>query len=564
MASPVTPPEPIQNTELAGMPTFQVPSPGPTLGMLIFRVGSADEQLSHAGITHLVEHLALYRMASQPTAFSYNAAVEQLSTAFWARGTPDEVGDYLSRVCTALQDLPLERLPDEVRVLQAERADSAPLVDRMLAVRFGAITYGLRAYPELGLGAVDGNAVREWSRRWFVRRNCALAFVGEMPGELSLELPEGDSPASVPSSGRKLRLPGWKAIGEGAIAVTAIGPRSTEAFVALACAQRSLSDRLRRDQGMAYAVKAVIEPLYGSLAHVALWTSTATEDSEEGLTSFTDTLLRLLAEGPDAALLDAVKEARRRSIADADQAPARLAQRALDHLTEVPAVSDQTQMQEIDAITVERIAAVSSEWSRTAILFTPDATKPACDTMTLRALPIWSERRLHGRRFVRATSQRLGAQQVYASAEGVMAVTDAERVLTIPFDECVAMVVPSPKDRVLYGADSTFLFLHAEDWRDWTGLARMIDQGVPSSRQIVTPDWDHPEPAQRRWYQARWSLTPTWRGLVVFFQFSAALVMIYFLFFGLTASLPHARAQWLPVVVFTALLVVIPALLFRR
>jgi hypothetical protein len=42
-------------------PQLIAPGPGPLSAGLVFRVGQADETLAWSGITHMVEHLALFR-----------------------------------------------------------------------------------------------------------------------------------------------------------------------------------------------------------------------------------------------------------------------------------------------------------------------------------------------------------------------------------------------------------------------------------------------------------------------------------------------------------------------
>jgi hypothetical protein len=50
----------VQRTTVAGVPAWWAPADGPVTATLMFRTGHADETLANAGITHLVEHLALF------------------------------------------------------------------------------------------------------------------------------------------------------------------------------------------------------------------------------------------------------------------------------------------------------------------------------------------------------------------------------------------------------------------------------------------------------------------------------------------------------------------------
>ena len=49
-----------ERSSVDGVPVFWTESGDEMLAGLVFRVGRADESLARGGITHLVEHLALY------------------------------------------------------------------------------------------------------------------------------------------------------------------------------------------------------------------------------------------------------------------------------------------------------------------------------------------------------------------------------------------------------------------------------------------------------------------------------------------------------------------------
>ena len=64
------PPE-ITRTTVDGVPVFSAPDPARLAGALMFRVGRADEPLARGGLTHMVEHLALYGLGGKQ-AYGYN------------------------------------------------------------------------------------------------------------------------------------------------------------------------------------------------------------------------------------------------------------------------------------------------------------------------------------------------------------------------------------------------------------------------------------------------------------------------------------------------------------
>jgi hypothetical protein len=55
----------IERDELDGVPLYRAEAPPPFVVGVIFRVGRSDEELAHAGVSHIVEHLAIPPRHSQ-------------------------------------------------------------------------------------------------------------------------------------------------------------------------------------------------------------------------------------------------------------------------------------------------------------------------------------------------------------------------------------------------------------------------------------------------------------------------------------------------------------------
>ena len=118
---------------------------------LMFRVGRTDEHLPWSGITHLVEHLALFQLGPQQR-YEFNGAVTSNRTLFYATGAPAEIVSFLALVTTALGNLPLDRVETEKTVLLAEASSrSMSASDFMFSLRFGTRGNGLHRYREFGL-----------------------------------------------------------------------------------------------------------------------------------------------------------------------------------------------------------------------------------------------------------------------------------------------------------------------------------------------------------------------------------------------------------------------------
>lgn len=110
-----------------------MPSQGQARGGIIFRVGVADEPFTHRGFTHLIEHLAL---SGFDVPYEYNGFVDATTTNFFAQGSPEELGRFITDSTTALANLPYERLETEVRILlaEAECNGTSPVMDALASI----------------------------------------------------------------------------------------------------------------------------------------------------------------------------------------------------------------------------------------------------------------------------------------------------------------------------------------------------------------------------------------------------------------------------------------------
>ena len=150
------------------MPVWWVDAPGEFFCSLMFRVGLADETLATNGITHLVEHLALFGLGRRDHPF--NGFVDDQRCVFYASGERAEVLEFIRLVAASLGELPLDRLGVERRVLRAEASSAGGLYARLRGHRFGAAGFGLVNYRELGL-------------RWLGRTRARAAARRDRPGQ---------------------------------------------------------------------------------------------------------------------------------------------------------------------------------------------------------------------------------------------------------------------------------------------------------------------------------------------------------------------------------------------
>jgi zinc protease len=83
---------------------------------LSFRSGRSDEPFTQAGISHLIEHLAMYGIGRVP--YPANAYVDHMRTAFHASASDDELVRHFGALTGQFAALPLARLADEARILR--------------------------------------------------------------------------------------------------------------------------------------------------------------------------------------------------------------------------------------------------------------------------------------------------------------------------------------------------------------------------------------------------------------------------------------------------------------
>ena len=185
-----------------------------------------------------------------------NASVGPTFTEFTASGPSALVGDHLERLCQALADPPLDRMPVEAPVVAAEIDGDDGLHQALLAARYG--------FRDLGSGAVTGpgpDGLRpeqvQAATRWFVAQNAVLVVDGPLPPDLRLPLPSGGPRAHV-------RVPPRRRTGSAAVVVDApacmasllLPPPDSMRLDELAAelVRQRLLDVVRHEKGLTYVV----------------------------------------------------------------------------------------------------------------------------------------------------------------------------------------------------------------------------------------------------------------------------------------------------------------------
>jgi zinc protease len=488
MASPVKDdirPQPTRTT-VDDVPLFWAEGPEPCTGALLFRAGRADETLPIAGVTHLVEHLALYPFGRQP--YEYNGAVEENVTLFYATGRREEVVEFLSQCAGHLAELPYARLEDEKRVLGVEaEASHAGLYGQLLSFRYGACAYGLMAFKELGLRRLEEPDVTDWAGRFFTRGN-AVAWMSASPDGLTLPLPEGSRhPAPEPRTIDELSLPAQVWHPDRVVAVTFEGERSSALNTGFAIAADRVHERLRREEGLTYSPGGAYHPLTADRVHLMLVTDCAETNAapvRDGLLSILDDLAE---HGPTEAELDWHRSMVARQFSDPRSVLAQLDSYARRELIGGDPIDDETLTRELEALTPQEVAAAVSEVMGSMLLSVPHGT-PKSTREGLLDYEADSRATVRGDGFpARRKWQQYGIRdELYVGREGVTYVPrPAGDALTIRFEDCVAAIEGQDNSLNLASRTGTSLRVSPALYEDGERALEMVRSSL--SDEIAVP-----------------------------------------------------------------------------
>ncbi len=473
-------PQEVQRTEVDGVPVFWAAAPGPLRASLTFRVGQADEDLAHHGLTHLVEHLVLSRSETAPHA--YNGSTGSHLTDFVVAGTSEQVTGYLSSVCAGFARLPLERLEVEQRVIRSEAAQrSGGVVRSMTALRWGPVGPGVVAYPEFALEHVNEERILGWSAARFVREASALWLSGPPPEGLALPLPSGEPPPPPP----------WRPAAPTPFSYTysdhgfglSLLVRRGAAGAALGyLIHRRLTDRLRHELGLVYGVEAGSDRLLQGLRHHYFLAECLPQNATAVQEQLCAVLLELRERPPTDAELGDLRDGLARGETDPFIVLGDLEQLTTQHLLGDPPVTraqfrDQLAALQPDDVLQEALAALD-----TLVVAVPDGTTVPKELAV--PTPTTSERAVTAAETLRPRRLLNPANALLLGDEGVTVLTPAKEPVTVFYDRCSAVLAYPDHVRVLYGDDGFVLTLDPREWFHSRDLARRIDEAVPPQRRV--------------------------------------------------------------------------------
>ncbi|MFH9135530.1 M16 family metallopeptidase [Streptomyces sp. NPDC017524] len=501
-ASVPAPAEPglITATEVDHVPTLLAPtSGGPVTAGLYFRVGAADETLATAGLTHLVEHLALHRHGVSD--LHYNGSTAATHTHFVVSGTTEEVVTYLNGVCASLRDLPVERLAVEREILRTEQAGRSSGPNHQLPLwRYGAQGYGLVSYPEYGTLHLTADAVRDWVRTWFTRDNAVLWITSDaVPEGLDLTLPAGRrQPLPAPSSALPV-TPAYITGSSGGVVLDGIVRRSSAASLFADVLGRALFTDLRQKGGYSYTADCGYHPRDNDHATVTAFADALPQKQDAVVGGFVDVLARLCAGTIGQAELDSARAKRLKQYETPDLGAAALPSHALNVLTGHANLTPDEHRAELAAVTVADLRDVARELHASALIQVPGR---GVDWAGFTKAPQWSAPApapapagtVHRSRSHDAVSLAVGPEAV------TLVTPDGQ--ITVRYDGCAAMRLFPDGARHLIGFDAFVVEVEPTLYAKLTpDRIAVIDAGIPAGAVVPMPERDPdeiPQPAAPR------------------------------------------------------------------
>ena len=473
-------------TEVDGVPVAWVDLPGPLTAALHFRVGVANETASTHGISHLVEHLALYGMHDRP--YELNGMVDLVRTSFVARGRPHEIAEFLGTVCTRLGNLPEERVLVERKVLEAEAAGRSRSFRAVLLYwRYGAQAHGLPFVSEFGLNWLGPDAVRWWAATRFTRANALLVLTGPPPEGLRLPLPEGPANHPVTAVTVEPQIPGWSPVPAEGFAVGAeVTHRPGASSAASWIINSELSRVLRFEQGITYSVAGSSEAVDATRAHVVFSADADAERFEELRDGFLDVLERLAQTGPSPDLVSQVLNRRLRAEED-ELTRSFLDSMAYDLVLGTPYQPFAEVRRRLLEPTVEEIAATFDEVLAKALFVVP---APVGMPPRYRELSVCSPGAVAGETFAGRTTPRA----LVVGPEGLSEVR-GEQAVTVRWADAVAVLWWADGARSVLGRDGFHVRVVPADWHGGETAVARVDHYAPRAVAVPMPG-DGPPPAE--------------------------------------------------------------------
>jgi hypothetical protein len=455
----------------------------------MFRVGRSDERVLTAGLSHMVEHLALFGFGPATT-FPYNGYVDGWHTVFHATGEPEEVATFLERVCKSLSDLPLDRLEHEAQVLRTEATTrSWDVVTQHLWYRFGSRGFGLLHLEEYALQVPNRDAVAGWGAANFTRENAAVWLSGPVPRALRLPLPSGvRRPPSEVQPIDEVRLPAWALGPDGGVGASFVTARDDWFGALVPLVIGRLEAVLRYGKGLTYAVTGGYMPVDARLSHSTISAACMNEQAQAVTDLFVNVLKAVAADGFDSSELDRVVAQFDRSHADPEAIFQSLDAAASAELFSRPVRSPADLRDELVNVTLPSARERARAALETALLTVPAGVEVRDEGFV--PYPTWSPGAVGGHHYVAASQRYTWSRKkntLWVAPEGVSLVTREGNAATVWFDACEGIIKRGDVELLLYGSDGFIIQVRLDDWDNGRRALKEIENFVPDDLVLELP-----------------------------------------------------------------------------
>lgn len=522
-----------------GVPVYVVDGPAPARCALMFRVGRSDETLLTGGVTHLVEHLALFPLGDQP--YQYNGFVDSHRTVFHAAGRAEECVEFLASVTGALADLPMHRLEHEHRVLDAEAAGhGSGLFGALVTYRFGPRGLGMLGYPQIGARALTAPQVDAWRAERFTSGNAALVVSGVPVEWLRLDLPPGDRQEPVMAPTVEPELPAWFTSPASAVGMSMVADRGAGLSAAMRILERRLVRRLRTEMAIVYQVAVSAQYLDARRLHVVVGCDPVLEHASAAVDMIREELDRLATDGPDPAEVEKDRSGLQREWEDPNAGYAVADLLATDELLGAERRTPAAITKAVQAVTPAHVARALDEARETALWGVPDHVG---GISAMRRVSTSSPGRAEGRRLrpsqqAVVEGQRPDARLIVGERAVGVEFGDDGRV-HVEYDRCAAALSWGDGARVLYGDDGFVVALRPWEWKDGAQAVAAVDAHVDPALVLDMGQGTGPPPPRAP--EDDWAYMPAWKRWARLVG-GMALVVVLLVSLGLPFTTPNPKA----------------------
>ena len=462
-----------QRGQIDGVTVWWREVPTPFTGSMVFRAGRADEVFSTSGISHMVEHLALFPLGKQ--VYGYNGFVDHLRTGFYAWGDPGQVVEFLLQVSRHLVSLPADRFEQERRVLITE--DDKVAHGNVLADRFGAQGYGLLDYAQWGLRAITEEQTATWARDRFTRDNCVVSFTGPIPDDFSLDIPEGTRlapPEPKPIPG--LVTPSHVQAGEGHVSISMLGPRDASHYMSARILQERAMEALRRDLGVSYRVESGWIPLGPDLVYTIIEADVAREQGTQVSRELVDVLHRLLDDGPTPLELAHIVAQYEAAMREPTWGFSELESASMDELTGRVHLSPRELIQELQAVSPDDARTTFQAVVGSAILSLPEGVTAPAGRFESASYDHTEEPAEDAREYPRFDGA-VDEPRVFLSDSAVSLTKDES--IVIGFDDAVGLLRSRDGVHSIVRSNGGYISIDPDTHRDGLGLVDLLAAAMP-------------------------------------------------------------------------------------